>query len=173
MRITPVVWGFLGAKSAERRGVASRKAWRRATRVSPMSTSQLEPYLCFNGTCEEAMAFYQSVLGGDLEISRFGQYGPPDMPEEQANKVMHSSLRNGGLSFMASDAPPGQTIAAGESISMSLAGTDAAELSGFFEGLSEGGTVTLPLDKQMWGDTFGMVQDRFGINWMVNISEAS
>lgn len=137
-----------------------------------MSTTQLEPYLAFNGDCEEAMKFYQSVLGGELEISRFGDFASKEMPvsDDQKDKVMHSSLRNDRLSFMASDSMPGRPVVFGGSVSLSIAGGDEAELTKFFNGLSEGGKITMPLANQVWGDKFGMFTDKYGINWLVNIS---
>ncbi len=137
-----------------------------------MSTSQLSPYLNFNGNCEEAMQFYQSVLGGELEINRFSDFASTDMPvsDAQKEKVMHASLKNDSLSFMASDGMPDRQVDFGNSVSISIAGTDEAQLTGFFTGLSTGGTVTIPLAKQVWGDSFGMFTDKFGIHWLVNIS---
>ena len=118
------------------------------------------------------MEFYQSVLGGELEISRFGDYASPDMPvsDDQKDKVMHSTLRNDSLSFMASDVMPGRKMVFGDSVMLSIAGTDEAQLTKFFNELSDGGKVTIPLAKQVWGDTFGMFDDKYGIHWLVNIS---
>ncbi len=136
-----------------------------------MNTAQLSPYINFNGNCEEAMNFYHDVLGGDLKISRFSDFEMPDMPvpEQYKSKVMHASLENGTLSFMASDGKPGSQVMFGDNVNISIAGIDEAQLSGFFNGLSAGGTVTMPLAKQVWGDMFGMFTDKFGIHWMVNI----
>jgi PhnB protein len=118
------------------------------------------------------MTFYQSVLGGDLQISTFKQYESPDMPtpEGYEDKVMHSTLDNGTLTFMASDTPPGMNVTAGDNFSISLAGADEALLTKYFDGLSAGGNITMPLAPQVWGDKFGMLVDKFGIHWMVNIS---
>jgi PhnB protein len=140
-----------------------------------MNTSQLSPYLNFNGNCEEAMRFYQSVLGGELDIRHFGDFASPEMPADDATKdnVMHASLNNGTLSFMASDGMPERPVVFGDSISMSVSGTDETQLTGFFTGLSEGGTVTMPLAKQVWGDMFGMLTDKYGIHWMVNIGSGA
>lgn len=137
-----------------------------------MSTSQLQPYLCFEGNCEEAMKFYQSVMGGKLDINRFGEFAGPDMPvpDDRKDKVMHSTLENNQLSFMASDSMPNGPVVFGNSITMSIAGTDKAELTKFFDGLSAGGKVVMPLAKQVWGDEFGMFDDKYGIHWMINIS---
>lgn len=139
-----------------------------------MNDTQLSPYLHFNGNCEEAMNFYQSVLGGELEISRFGDYASTDMPvsEDQKNSIMHSTLKTNDFSFMASDGMRDHALAIGENISISIAGTDEAKLTKYFNGLSAGGKVTMPLSKQVWGDAFGMFTDKFGIHWMVNISPA-
>lgn len=136
-----------------------------------MNTIQLNPYLTFNGNCEEAMEFYKTVFGGELTISRFGDFSGPDMqtPEEYKNKVMHAMLRTDDLMFMASDCAPGVSVSVGENISMSLSGPDDAKLSGYFEALSADGTVTMPLATQVWGDKFGMVTDKFAVQWMVDV----
>ena len=128
--------------------------------------SQLNPYLSFRDNAREAMEFYQSVFGGQLDVMTFGQMGG-----EPADGVMHSYLGGGphGFVLMASDTPPemGETSPNG---SISLSGDDVDDLTGYFERLSEGGEVTMPLQKQMWGDTFGMCVDRFGVSWLVNVS---
>jgi PhnB protein len=137
-----------------------------------MNQPQLQPYLCFNGNCEEAMQFYQSVLGGELKISRFSDFASPAMPvaDEQMNKVMHASLNNDSLTFMASDGMPDRAVEFGDNVSLSIAGPDEAKLTGFFNGLSAGGKIVQPLAKQAWGDTFGMFDDKYGFHWMINIS---
>lgn len=140
-----------------------------------MSTIELSPYLHFNGNCQEALEFYESVFGGELTISRFSDFPSPDgseIPSDYQDKVMHSTLAGEHVTFMASDAPPGMQGTVGDNVSLSLAGTDQAVLTKYFEGLSAGGTVTVPLSKQVWGDTFGMLTDKFGVHWMVNISAA-
>ena len=129
----------------------------------------LNPYLSFDGTAREAMQFYQGVLGGDLDMMTFGEYGG-----SPAEGVMHSHLRTpGGLNLMAADVPEGESRTAGTNITLSLSGDDADALGGYFEKLSEGGQVMMPLEKQMWGDSFGMLTDRFGVQWMVNIAGES
>lgn len=129
---------------------------------------QLSPYLHFDGTTREAMTFYRSVLGGELTISTFGEYG---MEGSAADGVMHSMLRTeDGLMFMASDLPPGTTLTPGDAtVSLTLSGDDEARLRGWFEGLAEGGEVHVPLEKQMWGDVFGQLKDRYGVQWMVDV----
>ena len=131
--------------------------------------STLNPYLSFRDDARAAMEFYQAALGGELTISTFGEFGDADAPE--ANLVMHSQLTTpSGFTLMGSDTPPGMEFQEGGRFSISLSGDDEAELRGYFDKLSEGGTVTMPLEKQMWGDVFGMVTDPFGVAWMVNIA---
>ena len=129
----------------------------------------LNPYLQFRDTARPAMEFYRDVFGGDLTLSTFGEFGDPSQPS--ADGIMHANLRTpSGYTLMASDTPPGMDHSPGTSISISLSGDDAAELRGYWEKLSDGGTVSLPLEKQMWGDEFGQCTDKFGISWMVNIA---
>lgn len=133
----------------------------------------LNPYLGFADNAREAMEFYQGVFGGELQVSTFGEYGAGDAPG--ADLVMHANLQTpSGFTLMAADTPPGMSHSTGSSISISLAGDagSSAELRGYFTALADGGTVTMPLDKQVWGDEFGMCTDRFGITWMVNIGHA-
>ncbi|NKX50386.1 VOC family protein [Arthrobacter deserti] len=132
----------------------------------------LNPYLAFRDNAREAMEFYQSVFGGELTSSTFGEAMVGGDPAEQ-DKVMHAMLTTGsGLVLMASDTPAGMDYTPGGSISISLSGDhgDEAELRGYWDKLSDGGTVAMPLDKAPWGDTFGMCTDKFGISWLVNIS---
>jgi PhnB protein len=134
-------------------------------------TSKLNPYISFDGNAREALEFYKEVFGGELEIMTFAAFSPPDAPA--ANNVMHGSLiTTSGYTIMAADPPPGQSVAQGGPMTVSLSGDDGDELRGYWEKLSAGGTVTLKLEKQMWGDEFGMCTDKFGIPWMVNIAGA-
>ncbi|MFF2507520.1 VOC family protein [Streptomyces sp. NPDC058067] len=133
--------------------------------------SRLNPYISFSGDAKQAMEFYKEVFGGDLAINTFGAFGS-DTPPGFADKVMHSMLEtSGGFTLMAADTPPGMEYKAGNNISVSLSGDDMTELRGYWDKLSGSGTVAVPLEKQMWGDVFGMCTDKFGITWMVNISE--
>jgi PhnB protein len=133
-------------------------------------TSRLNPYISFKDNAREAMTFYQQALGGELTISTFGEYGGD---ASVADGVMHSLLETpDGLVLMASDTPPGMPSRSGDNISISLSGDDGDSLRALFSALAEGGTVDVPLEKQMWGDEFGSLTDRFGIGWLVNISEA-
>ncbi len=134
--------------------------------------ARLNPYIQFDGTAREAMEFYKAVFGGDLTTSTFKEFGASHGPEDD-DKLMHSQLETpSGFTLMASDTPQGMTYNPGENISVSLSGNDE-ELRGYYEKLSDGGKVMMPLEKQAWGDEFGMVSDKFGINWMVNISSQS
>jgi PhnB protein len=131
--------------------------------------TRLNPYLGFVDNAREAMTFYQQVLGGTLELNTFGQYGAPEKP--LADLVMHGRLdTEDGLTLMAADTPPGVDRQVGNNITISLSGDDADRLRGCFAQLAEGGTISVPLEKQMWGDEFGQLNDRFGIGWLVNIS---
>lgn len=133
--------------------------------------SLLTPYLSFRDTTRDAMTFYQEVFGGDLFISTFGDLGDPDGADAQL--VMHSSLQTrAGYTIFAADVPGDRPLIVGDNVTISLSGTEDAELRGYFEALAKDGAVTMPLDKQVWGDVFGMVTDQFGTHWMVNISEA-
>ena len=133
---------------------------------------RLNAYVTFNGNAREAMEFYQSVLGGDLRISTFGEYGAPEGTDPDG--VMHAFLEtSAGFILMASDKAPGSGDVSGDNISLSISGynDDADTMRGYFKALSEGGEVTMPLEKQMWGDEFGMLKDRFGVHWMVDFGE--
>jgi PhnB protein len=136
-----------------------------------MATSTLNPYLSFKDNTRQAMEFYKTVFGGKLTVSTFKEFHASVDPSED-NLVMHAELRaDNGITFFASDTPKrmGEHRPA-VGISMSLSGDNEKELSGYFNKLSASGRVTQPLTKAQWGDTFGMVVDKFGINWLVNIS---
>jgi PhnB protein len=133
-------------------------------------TTKLNPYLNFKNDAREAMEFYKSVFGGTLDLRTFKDYHASQDPSED-DKIMHSVLEADGITFMASDTPDRMEYQPGHTnFGMSLQGEDAAELSGYFKKLSAGGSVTMPLEKAAWGDTFGMVTDKFGISWLVNIT---
>ncbi|MFI6764975.1 VOC family protein [Streptomyces sp. NPDC050355] len=133
--------------------------------------SRLNPYISFAGVAKEAMEFYKEVLGGDLAVHTYGDFGS-ETPPGYADKIMHGMLETpSGFTLMGADNPPGMEHRPGNNISMSLSGDDADELRGYWDKLSDGGTVSVPLEKQMWGDVFGMCTDKFGITWMVNVSE--
>ena len=131
--------------------------------------SVLNPYLNFGDNARQAMEFYRDVFGGELKLNTFGEYGDPSAPG--ADNIMHAQLETeNGFTLMASDAPPGMDLDEGSGkISISLSGDDEQELRGYWDKLSEGGTVTMPFEKQMWGDLFGMCTDKFGVPWMVDV----
>ena len=135
---------------------------------------QLEPYLFFKGNCEDALNFYKAVFGGEIVgLSRWSEMpkdaGGPEVTPDTANRVMHASFRSPGISFMASDATPGKTYGEG-AISLSLGTNDVAEAERVFNGLAEGGIVEMPMADMFWGAKFGMLTDKFGIDWMINCS---
>ncbi len=134
-----------------------------------MST-KLNPYLSFRDNAREALDFYQSVFGGEVTRSTFGEFHASEDPAEQ-DKVMHSMLEtNNGLTLMAADTPNGMDCTPGSNFSISLSGDDEAELRGYWDKLADGGNIGMPLERAPWGDTFGMCVDRFGISWLVNIA---
>ena len=129
----------------------------------------LSPYLNFNGNTAEAMKFYQSVLGGDLAIQTFGEAGMAQSDQEK-DLTVHAALTGDGLALYASDGHPSQKVTFGDNVHLSLMGNDAETLNDYFNNLAAGGKVDMPLAKQFWGDTFGMLTDKFGVHWMVNIT---
>jgi PhnB protein len=132
--------------------------------------SRLNPYIAFADTAREALEFYRGVFGGELTLSTFGEAGGADGPD--ADKIMHGQLETpAGYTLMVSDTPAGMERTVGTNISISLSGDDVDELRGYFAALADGGVVTVALEKQMWGDEFGMCVDQFGVGWMVNISQ--
>jgi PhnB protein len=133
-------------------------------------SSKLNPYLTFAGNAREAMAFYQEVLGGELSLMTYAEGGGEDVPQD-ADRIMHGQIDvPNGMTLMGADAPSGEAQAAPSGMAISLSGADEAELSGYFAKLAEGGTIVEPLVRAPWGDQFGMVTDRFGVLWMVNIA---
>jgi PhnB protein len=131
-------------------------------------SNRLNPYVSFAGNAREALEFYGQVLGGTPTFNTFGESGMAD--SLAADQIMHGMLETpSGFTLMVSDTPPGMEHNPGSNISISLSGPDGEELRGYWEKLNDGATVTVPLEKQMWGDEFGMLVDRFGIGWMVNI----
>ena len=130
----------------------------------------LNPYLTFDGNARQAMEFYRQVFGGELAMNTFGEYGDPEAPG--ADLIMHSLLTtDSGFALMGADTPPGMDYKPGTNFAVSLSGDDAAELHAYWDQLSAGGEISVPLEKQMWGDEFGACTDRFGTPWMVNIAQ--
>jgi PhnB protein len=133
----------------------------------------LNPYLSFRDNARDAMNFYQSVFGGELTLSTFGDFRASDDPAE-AEKIMHAMLTTTqGLVLMGADTPNGMEYRPGSAISISLSGDDEVELRGYYEKLAaDGGAVTVPMEQAPWGDVFGMCTDRFGVAWLVNVNAA-
>jgi PhnB protein len=132
--------------------------------------TRLNPYISFTDNAREAFEFYQRVFGGSLTLSTFGEFGQADSPI--ADKIMHGVLETpSGYTLMGSDTPPEMRRTPGSDITVSLSGDDADELRGYWEKLADGGTISMPLDKQVWGDEYGALVDQFGISWMVNITQ--
>jgi PhnB protein len=126
----------------------------------------MNPYLAFVDNARQAMDFYKSVFGGDLNVSNFGEAAGAEK-----DKVMHAQLKAAsGFTLMASDTPSGMERRANGSISLSGPLSDEKELRGYWDKLSAGGQTAMPLAKAPWGDTFGMCVDKFGTAWMVNIA---
>ena len=142
-------------------------------------TIQLNSYINFNGQAREAMEFYKSVFGGTIEADTFASFNEKSggaIPVDDANKdkVMHATLTgSNGLVIMASDTPSSMSYESGQQhISLALTGDDETALRGYWDKLAEGGNVTMPFAKAPWGDTFGMRTDRYGVDWMVDVSSA-
>jgi PhnB protein len=136
------------------------------------TTTLIQPYLFFNGRCEEALAFYKTALGATVDmIMRYSESPephPPGMvPPGYENKIMHASFHVGECMVMASDGCGDTSKFAGFSLSISLPSEDDAKR--VFAALSDGGKVNLPLGKTFWSPCFGMVEDRFGMGWMVTV----
>lgn len=129
---------------------------------------ELAPYIFFYGSCEKALEFYKRALGGTYELTRVKDAPPETRWPGGDEKVMHSTFTAPGITFMASDGDQEKKIDpdAGN-ISLSLGTSDAAEGDRVFKALSEGGKVTMPLGPAFWGGRFGMIQDQFGLEWMI------
>jgi PhnB protein len=130
----------------------------------------LKPYLFFAGNCRQAVEFYHTVFGGELALSTFAEVPDPAV-QARGDGIMHADLTGGLVEFMASDNDRDEAYPP-SCITLSMNGDDNEAITAAFNKLAEGGTITSPLTKEYWGATFGMVTDKFGIDWMVNISEA-
>ncbi|MFE5670982.1 VOC family protein [Agromyces sp. NPDC056523] len=131
---------------------------------------QLNPYLSFRDEAREAMEFYHSVFGGELTLNTFGDFHASESSAE-VDKIMHGRLVAGDLHLMGADTPNEMPFEAGTNFAVSLSGgpEDDARLRGYWEALAEDGEVALALEPSPWGDVFGMLTDRFGVQWMVDI----
>ncbi|WP_438354207.1 VOC family protein [Microbacterium sp. CJ88] len=129
----------------------------------------LNPYISFKDEARAAMEFYRSVFGGELTLSTFESFPDMGVPAEEAQLVMHAQLQTpGGLVLMGADTPSHMEYVKPAGISVSISGDDEALLEGYWNALGEGGAVTMPFDTPPWGGRFGMLTDRFGIDWMVS-----
>jgi PhnB protein len=132
--------------------------------------SQLNPYLSFNGNARQALEFYARVFGGTPVFSTFADLGAGDGPD--ASRIMHGALETeAGYTIMGADVTSEMEYHAPAGFSVSLSGDDVDDLRRYFEQLAAGGTTTMPLAKQVWGDEFGMCVDEFGVSWLVNITQ--
>ena len=130
---------------------------------------KLNPYISFRDNAREAMEFYKSVLGGELTVSTFGEFQASEDPAE-VDKVMHARLEtDNGLTLMAADTPNSMDYTPGGRITVSLSGDDDETLSGYWQGLSDGATVVMPFELAPWGDRFGLLTDKYGVSWMVDV----
>jgi PhnB protein len=133
-------------------------------------SSRLNPYLNFNGNARQAMEFYASVFGGNLSLSTFAEFGAKDSPD--AERIMHGILEtDAGYTIMGADITSDMEFHPMTGFSVSLSGDDADALHGYWDKLSASGTTTMPMQKQVWGDEFGMCVDEFGVSWLVNITQ--
>ena len=122
------------------------------------------------GQTADAMKFYQGIFGGELNMQTYEQSGYQTSDEDK-NKILHAELKTDSFTFMSADGNKEHQVKFGDNISLSLGGEDSEKLTSWFNKLAEGGHIDMPLAKQFWGDTFGMLTDKFGIHWMVNISQ--
>ncbi len=131
--------------------------------------TQINAYLTFGGNCREAMTFYKECLGGDLTMQAVGETpAASEMPPEAKDSIMHATLQKDSLVLMASDKMSPMELKQGNTITLSLNCSSEEEIKTFFSNLSSDGQVTMPLADQFWGATFGMLTDKFGMNWMLN-----
>jgi len=132
--------------------------------------TKLNPYINFKNNTRQAMEFYHSVFGGKLTMATFKEFHASQDPAED-DLIMHAELvTEEGMTLMASDTPERMEYRPGTNFSVSLSGDNQAELTAYYQKLSDGGTVTMPLTKAVWGDSFGMCIDKFGVGWLVNIA---
>lgn len=139
---------------------------------------QLTPYLDMKGQAEDAIEFYKSALGAEVVVlMRFKDMPPQDsencqMPPDMEEKVMHATLNLDGAELMMSDSPePGAGPAVFEGVTLSIGTDDMAKAEAMFNALADGGVIKMPLAQTFWAKAFGMVDDKFGVSWMVNVAD--
>ena len=137
--------------------------------------AKLNPYLNFDGTCEEAFRFYKVVFGGEFlgDVHKMKDIPGMEIPEEAKNRIMHVALPVGNDLLMGSDVFPGQPFVQGNNNYISLFPESREEADRLFGALSEGGEVEMPMADQFWGDYFGSLKDKFGVYWMINYNSAN
>ncbi|QBE47834.1 VOC family protein [Leucobacter triazinivorans] len=135
---------------------------------------RLNPYLNFHGNAREALEFYHSVLGGSLDLMRYDSIPGMMGGDDEAEKIMHGQLETeDGLTIMAADYPASMAEAPDASTggnSISVSGDDAARIRAAWQGLAAGADIVEPFERAPWGDTFGMLRDRFGVPWMFSLA---
>ena len=142
-----------------------------------MASLSIVPYLFFKGSCKEAMEFYKDVFGGELTMSTLGE-SPKEVLEQMKvdesryHEIMHASLKGGTADLLGGDSQMASDHSAKVELSVNGPSTDEAEMKKIFDKLAKGGNVRMPLSKQFWGDTFGMLTDKFGVDWMMNIGDS-
>ncbi len=130
---------------------------------------QLAPYVRFNdGKCKEAMTFYHECLGGELKLDTIGDSPmAKDMPAEKQGYIMHAALKNGSIEFFASDMMMDKAVV-GDNMAICINCESDEEIESLFAKLAAGGSVFMPLEVAFWGDKFGVLTDKYGIEWMFN-----
>ena len=140
-------------------------------------TAVIQPYLFFNGRCEQAVEFYRKAVGAQVDMMMRYKESPEPPPPGRIppgfeNKIMHTSFRIGATTVMASDGCSAESPKF-EGFSLALSVSSEAEADRVFAGLSDGGKVEMPLMKTFWSPRFGMLTDRFGIGWMISVMQAA
>ncbi len=130
---------------------------------------QINVYLTFDGNCREAMTFYAEALGGELSLMKFKDM--PQCPAGASDRIMHARLSKGGAVLMASDTMPGTQFQPGNNFSISVDAESASEVDTLVRALSADGTITMPAQDMFWGAYFGMLTDKFGLQWMFNFDK--
>ncbi len=140
--------------------------------LKTIKVEPIVPYLNFNGTAAQALAFYAKCLGGQITFQQTFGESPMESAPEMKDKIMHGSLQAGALTIMVSDCPPEFTAVTGSNVSLSMNFTDPVLMESTFAALAEGANITMELQDTFWGARFGMLTDQFGINWMFNHDKA-
>lgn len=141
--------------------------------MDKVMATQIIPYLFFDGNCREAMEFYKTCLGGELQLMALKDTPvAAQFPPEAADLIMHADLDNDNISLMASDNFDGSPIEQGNRISLMISCSSEEELRKFFDALAQGGTVNQPVRKEFWGDIYGQLTDKFDIQWQMNFHQS-